>query len=547
MKTIEVRDGVCGMGKTHMIRQHIKKLTKFRAAFQDTDPKVIFITPYRDEVFKMAGVEYNPVKVEGQYMPKYSLGGKIKRAALRPDDFAFQFESNIIHDRNKKPHNADIAIRRLVVTNKCIAITHTSYFSLSEETLMLIQMRNYHVIIDEVPNVFEVVKLKPELGILEFNTLVEKGVIFKGKDGEVSWILPDKNDLPRYDDLKKALLQSKCRYHKSSRKVVVMIKETPKRFFEIGITTTLMTFLFDGSFCKTYFDIRGLKYIVKDLTISQYGFNDRIRDYDWCVNLYLPKGKLEPMFKEDTAFTSTWYKSKVKGIGISSEDLEEMVEIDPGKLDSKKMKQIPELIALSRRVNSFFKSAKVKANPKFVKVVEGNIKDFSHWPSLVAEFKSEIKVESCLLNERLWSTYKPYRRLLIPRSAAFNEDRFLSFNAKATNSYNHVKMMAYLVNIHPNGDIASYIRGQGGKVDSDRYALSEMMQWIFRSRLREGKKVTLFIASSRMRRLLENWLSSYAEVRSKRLEVFTAHEEHTYYDSILNAYVFDKNHPKNHI
>ncbi|MEA1973836.1 MAG: hypothetical protein U9N34_11170, partial [Candidatus Cloacimonadota bacterium] len=44
------------------------------------------------------------------------------------------------------------------------------------------------------------------------------------------------------------------------------------------------------------------------------------------------------------------------------------------------------------------------------------------------------------------------------------------------------------------------------KVDQDDYALSEMLQWIFRSGVRNGEVITIYIPSRRMRNLLEEWL-----------------------------------------
>ena len=47
---------------------------------------------------------------------------------------------------------------------------------------------------------------------------------------------------------------------------------------------------------------------------------------------------------------------------------------------------------------------------------------------------------------------------------------------------------------------------KGVTVDEETYALSELVQWIFRSQLRDGKEINLYIPSERMRRLLKKWL-----------------------------------------
>ena len=47
----------------------------------------------------------------------------------------------------------------------------------------------------------------------------------------------------------------------------------------------------------------------------------------------------------------------------------------------------------------------------------------------------------------------------------------------------------------------------GIEVDEDTYALSIMVQWIWRSAIRDGQEVYLYIPSSRMRNLLINWMN----------------------------------------
>ena len=47
---------------------------------------------------------------------------------------------------------------------------------------------------------------------------------------------------------------------------------------------------------------------------------------------------------------------------------------------------------------------------------------------------------------------------------------------------------------------------RGTNIDQDRYALSEMIQWIFRSAIRKGKPIDIYIPSQRMRELFKKWL-----------------------------------------
>ena len=54
--------------------------------------------------------------------------------------------------------------------------------------------------------------------------------------------------------------------------------------------------------------------------------------------------------------------------------------------------------------------------------------------------------------------------------------------------------------------IKGYFEDRGIKVQEDLHALSEMVQWIWRSQIRRGDPITVFIPSERMRSLLIDWL-----------------------------------------
>lgn len=84
---------------------------------------------------------------------------------------------------------------------------------------------------------------------------------------------------------------------------------------------------------------------------------------------------------------------------------------------------------------------------------------------------------------------------------------FIPNNAKATNDHAEKASMAYLCNWFYHPVIKGYFMSKGIAVDEELYALSAMIQWIWRSRIRKGQSINLFIPSERMRRLLKAWLA----------------------------------------
>ena len=84
---------------------------------------------------------------------------------------------------------------------------------------------------------------------------------------------------------------------------------------------------------------------------------------------------------------------------------------------------------------------------------------------------------------------------------------FIPCNARATNKYRDKASVAYLFNVYPNPLVEGYLRETGMPMDKDVYALSELVQWLWRSRIRDGHPIKVFIPSLRMRTLLKDWLS----------------------------------------
>lgn len=109
---------------------------------------------------------------------------------------------------------------------------------------------------------------------------------------------------------------------------------------------------------------------------------------------------------------------------------------------------------------------------------------------------------------RLWSTYKNEISKL--RQKGFYRSH-LPFNHRASNEYRNRKVLVYAVNIYYNVETKRFLKHHGADVNEDQYALSTMLQWIWRSAIRDGEDIYIYIPSSRMRNLLINWIADVEE------------------------------------
>lgn len=116
--------------------------------------------------------------------------------------------------------------------------------------------------------------------------------------------------------------------------------------------------------------------------------------------------------------------------------------------------------------------------------------------------------EDIPVEERLWATYKKeYGRM---KGKGYTKS-FLTFNTKASNNYTNKTHLVYIVNLFMNVNDKKFYQKHGVEVDEDLFALSTMVQWIWRSAIRRGSEVYLYIPSSRMRKLLTDWINNVSK------------------------------------
>lgn len=120
-------------------------------------------------------------------------------------------------------------------------------------------------------------------------------------------------------------------------------------------------------------------------------------------------------------------------------------------------------------------------------------------------FRNHAKAKK---SDRLWTSFKESSSAI---AGTRYKDEWLAFNTKATNEYKDKTNLAYLLNLYPNPMVVKASAMKGYPVKEDIFALSEMVQWIWRSAIREGNEINIYVPSIRMRELLQAWLNDEFE------------------------------------
>jgi len=168
-------------------------------------------------------------------------------------------------------------------------------------------------------------------------------------------------------------------------------------------------------------------------------------------------------------------------------------------------------------------------NPELIKVLRDNCSNLFH----------NIKEFKCKPNEKMWTTFKDYsnqikssrmpkgrkskktvgkRKKIISNSTTSTVQpkekkpmvpNFVELNARATNDYSHKTKLAYLINRYQDPFIEKFFESRIENIDWDKCSLSDLIQWIWRSAIRNFQPVDVYIPSERMRTLLIDWLNSF--------------------------------------
>lgn len=330
-----------------------------------------------------------------------------------------------------------------------IVTTHVLFSMFNAEILKLIQDFQYILIMDEVASVVRNVDVSEKDA-----TIINENFTDVGDGNQLIWTDGLYNgQLSSY----KALIQTKdVRYYNECHWVELMKGELFLFFKDVYI----MTYMFEHQLQRCYFDLKGIKYERKYVagdSLETYHICDDPQpaqpvDYKSLVHI-LDNQKLNDIGRKRTALSKGWYQ---KNTGT------------------------PLMDQLRCHTYNYFHN--------------------------IIGTESKDNMWTCFKKDK--DTNVDWQRLL---SGKGYTKGFVSCNSKGTNAHRERTTLAYLINCFPNSNVYNFFHKQGVAVNQNGYALSEMVQWIWRSAIRDGKEINIYIPSQRMRTLLINWLDDISK------------------------------------
>lgn len=219
----------------------------------------------------------------------------------------------------------------------------------------------------------------------------------------------------------------------------------PPRVFSTFDSVYSMTYLFDGQLQRYYFDMHGIPYEYK--AVQKCGDCYELVGYD---------------------------KRNER-----REELFQLIDVYDGKLND-----------VAKRSNALSTSWLDRADGDTMLQLKRNLYTF---------LRNQCDAKA---GEILWTTLKDHRGTLKGRGFA---DSFIPVNTRATNEYADRWALAYVYNRYLNPQEKAFFEENGVSINLGALAVSDLLQWIWRSRIRRGEPIRLYLPSSRMRGLLKAW------------------------------------------
>ncbi|WP_223700063.1 hypothetical protein [Sutcliffiella deserti] len=347
-------------------------------------------------------------------------------------------------------------IKRLISEGMDIASTHSLFQRVDAELLELLEIEDYTLILDEVMNVISPLD---EYTKSDLKLLHNEGIIQVDDMGFVHWNKPDYNSEEGYFTKIRNLANSGnlMMYEDEEGQPVVLYWTFPAESFKCFTEIYLLTYLFNGQIQRAYFDLFKIKY-------RYYSVKKEKGNY--CLADYI----------SHTEENRTHIKENINIYYASPTDKKDMNKIG------------------SKRTDFSVSNLKTKSKQSAIKkVIRDNAYNF---------YRNKCKVPA---DEVMWTTFKDFKGNggIAPVGL---KDCFVEVTSRATNEYRDKSTCIYLANRFLNPVTKNFFAKQGVTIDEDIFALSELLQWVFRSRIREGKQINLYIPSKRMRCLLEQYL-----------------------------------------
>lgn len=409
---------------------------------ENPDTRYLFVTPYLEEVTRVID----------------STGERFKTPYARYP----RFRRDTLHE--------------FIAAGQDIVTTHALFHNTTDETIQLLREKEYTLILDEAMDI-----------ISEYNEEVKAHPNKCLTGADVSWLFNEHLFIRDPDTLRTQWNSSVVPDFMFSEVVTRSLDNRlhcidndllcifPCEIFSAFKEIYILTYRFEGTFFDCYLKKNGFEYTkissrkINSSKCELCAYEDDLskrRELAKLIHIY--KGPLNYIGNNRNAFSIKWLNSlKADDVKLIQNNMRNYLNYVSRIIGHKVTSNM--VMWTTTKKDDFYKRLQCVYGFKYIRRLTGTEQKLSE---------------------------KDLRKLMC----------FVPCNARATNDFQDRSVLLYLVNRFPKPEFLKLYKTLGYPIDEDVFALNELLQWIWRSQIRNNQEIYLYIPSKRMRKLLCQWL-----------------------------------------
>lgn len=327
-----------------------------------------------------------------------------------------------------------------------VSCTHTLYLSMTDEHLKWIEAHEYILIIDEEISVIDGMNAYSFTDIKWL--LSHNHMRVSESDGMLVWVGSDVQVDKKH---KYGFLKQLCDSHSlyaTKRSESILVTQLPVRLITAAKRVIILTYMFKGNILDCFLRLKGIGV---------------------------------------TEFT------EVVVSPISVESISKLVEVIP----------TPKNFKLGGKLSSTWWKA---ASAQDIKAVSNAIMSVCRTTNAMPENLMYTLPKSRFHKDGRQNVVSPRGYRQYKDEDGVVQYCWLPCSLRATNDYAHKNVLIHAYKRHPLQSVNAYLQDYGHPIDIEVFALSELLQWVWRSAIRNGEPISVCILSDKMLRLFETWL-----------------------------------------
>lgn len=262
--------------------------------------------------------------------------------------------------------------------------------------------------------------------------------------GKIEFTDPDMDTEARYGDVKR-LADMGCLFA-AKRSTGILVCQLSTKLIEAADQFILISYSYEGSIMHTFLSLHGFNYKPLSgisLHRSEQDIKNRLKQLITLINT--PSVK---KVRRKYPLSKSWWENSPK------ENQEEVI----------------------KAMRAVFKGSKIPASDLFYTLPKNRVirEDGKTAPMQVKELQ---------------------------------KNNFLACSVRATNEYANKRLAIHAYSLHPNHSVKTYLQDLGYECDDTNYALTTLIQWLWRGCIRNEEPMQVAILSDRMYMIFIEWLN----------------------------------------